>query len=90
MFVLNVLQRVRVWFLRWLATKLVKENEPEEIPKDFLLGNYQAIDYTCCCAFVIFLFTYSVLPKIYSFNVRIYKDFLNIKCIINFLELLYI
>jgi len=21
--------------LRWLATKLVKENEPEEIPKEF-------------------------------------------------------
>jgi hypothetical protein len=31
----NEAQRSCVWFLRWLATKLVKENEPEEIPKEF-------------------------------------------------------
>jgi hypothetical protein len=35
MFLLNVLQRVRVWFVALARTKLAKENEPEENPQDF-------------------------------------------------------
>jgi hypothetical protein len=28
-------QRVRVWLVALIRTKLVKENEPEEIPQEF-------------------------------------------------------
>ena len=31
----NEAQRVRVWLVALARTKLVKENEPEEIPKEF-------------------------------------------------------
>jgi len=36
--------------LRWLGTKLTKENEPEEIPKEFPSRLELAIKYTRCCA----------------------------------------
>jgi len=32
---LNEAQRVRVWLVVLARTKLAKENEPEEIPKEF-------------------------------------------------------
>jgi len=35
MFLSNCVQRVRVWLVALARSKLVKENEPEEIPKEF-------------------------------------------------------
>jgi hypothetical protein len=36
--------------LRSLATKLAKENEPEEIPSEFSSRLALAMKYTRCCA----------------------------------------
>ena len=40
--------------LRVSATKLVNKNEPEEIPKEFPSRQELAMNYTRCCAFVIY------------------------------------
>ena len=41
--------------LRGFATKIAKENEPEGIPQEFPSRRVLAMNYTRCCAFVIFL-----------------------------------
>ena len=48
MFFFACCQRVRVWLVALARTKLVNKNEPEEIPKEFPLGENLAIKYTRC------------------------------------------
>lgn len=43
---INWWQRVRVWLVALARTKLVNKSEPEEIPRNFQVGDNQAINYT--------------------------------------------
>jgi hypothetical protein len=47
-FLAAYVQRVRVWLVALARTKLVNKSEPEEIPRNFQVGDNQAINYTRC------------------------------------------
>jgi hypothetical protein len=52
----NEAQRCCVWLVEWLSLKVSKQITDRKFQRNFQSRREQAITYSHCCAFVIFLF----------------------------------